>query len=617
MSLSDQRLHSELLKLRSGLPILVNQLGLQKSEDIKSWQRIIDGKVLPRLSPDFPLTVAICGGGSVGKSTLFNSLVKDRLSPSGGRSGINRRILVSGPSDLFRNKEFLATLFEPFGSESRQMKDKNELTVPGCPLYVLSGNAPRNMVLIDTPDIDTGAKGAYTNRDVVRQALEASDIMIYLFTNATYNNRDNTDFISQMLTGIGIRKCFLVYRIDSKLSNKDALHHAMTVARHLYGPNPDPHILGIYRTDEDNAVASEQKFMSLIPIRPVDIPIEEALKNLDPYQLRPQILTSIMSDVLKKSESILQEAEQSLRELKTYYDALQEIHQKCARQALAHFPMGLLMRRFIEIWLSTDPLHIRMMRKTGDVIGYPVKLLSSGVKWLSGKTLSKKISEENGDFKNLVESDLVNAATSLRNMIVSAELSGLDQKKSIPAHPAIFSEQEKIRQTNWDQTIERILSQKHIVTKLSEGIETELAMIAADFRKKMDFSGKIRQTFSAVLNILPATVAVIYILQTGDAAGAAGIKVKLTGIFGLNDLYALIAVPATTGLSKADRKQLEALLGPLAQAWLNDKFKVVHDLFIQEITGGLMTAAEKTIHQSEKLIDEIHSSIDGCREILS
>ena len=78
----------------------------------KTWKNVLDWKLIPRLSPDFPLTVAICGGGSSGKSTLFNSIAGDWLSPSGGSAGINRRILVSVPGTIFRQKQFLSILFQ-------------------------------------------------------------------------------------------------------------------------------------------------------------------------------------------------------------------------------------------------------------------------------------------------------------------------------------------------------------------------------------------------------------------------------------------------------------------------------------------------------------------------
>ena len=101
------------------------------------------------------------------------------------------------------------------------------------------------MILLDTPDFDTGARGGYANRDSARSALEASDILIYVFTNSNYNNRDNTDFIARMLTGIGRRKCFLVYRSYPSFTVEEVAEHAMTVGRNIYGDAADRYVLGV------------------------------------------------------------------------------------------------------------------------------------------------------------------------------------------------------------------------------------------------------------------------------------------------------------------------------------------------------------------------------------
>jgi len=310
--LFEKKLDKALKKLRHDIPRVAETLCLGNRDALASWTNIIDGKLLPRLSPDFPLMAAICGGGSSGKSTLFNSLVGERCSLAGGNAGINRRILVSAPGEIFRQKEFLSTLFEPFGSTSKPLEDQQELTVPGCPLYILSSNVPRNMVLMDTPDFDTGAQGDYANRDVVRQALETSDILIYIFTNSNYNNRDNTDFISQMLTGIGMRKCFLVYRVYAGFEDQEVIGHAMTVARNIYGDDAEKYVLGIYRTDEDNAVAAGERFMALRPARPEGPPFAKALRRMDPRKLRPELLSSVLNDTLKKANAALADANLSL-----------------------------------------------------------------------------------------------------------------------------------------------------------------------------------------------------------------------------------------------------------------------------------------------------------------
>jgi len=254
-NLYTQNLNDALRKLRDDIPRIVDLLGLDRGKETDTWAHIIEHKLLARLSPDFPIMATICGGGSSGKSTLFNSIVGNRLSPVGGSAGLNRRVLVSAHGDILHRPEILSALFEPFGHRPARLENQQDLTLSGPPLYALNNAVPRNLVLMDTPDFDTGAKGVYINREVTRQALEASDILIYIFTNANYNNRENTDFIAQMLTGIGIRKCFLIYRVYPSFSDEEVRGHAMTVAGNLYGSNADRYVLGIYRTDEDNAVA--------------------------------------------------------------------------------------------------------------------------------------------------------------------------------------------------------------------------------------------------------------------------------------------------------------------------------------------------------------------------
>jgi len=75
-NLDDQNLIDAIKKLRADIPRVMDVLGLDRHKETESWAQVIDKKLLTKLSPDFPLTVTICGGGSSGKSTLFNSIVK-------------------------------------------------------------------------------------------------------------------------------------------------------------------------------------------------------------------------------------------------------------------------------------------------------------------------------------------------------------------------------------------------------------------------------------------------------------------------------------------------------------------------------------------------------------
>ena len=180
---------------------------------------------------------------------------------------------------------------------------------------------------------------------------------------------------------------------------------------------------------------------------------------------------------------------------------------------------------------------------------------------------------------------------------------------TVKAHPVVWEAQRRIRTRDWQTALAAIVAHKEIIVKISRHIDSELAQLAEHFRNKMGLMSRIRQTFSAFLTVLPATAAITYILSTGDPVGAAGIKVKLTGLFGLKDLYALVAIPATSGLKKADQKQLEILLVPITRTWLDDKLKTIQMLFEAEISGDILTAANQALRESETLIQSIEDTL--------
>ena len=634
--------YDALKQLREHIPRLADLLQIANEEEIRFWQDIVDAKLLSRLAPDFPLVAAICGGGSSGKSTLFNSLVGQHFAPTGGTAGLNRRVLFSIPAARVEQPNLLIDLAQPFESELEPLRDTGQLTVPGAPLYVLNPSSRNNLVVVDTPDFDTGARGTYTNREVTRMALEASDILIYVFTNSNYNNRDNTDFIAKMLTGIGMRKCFLVYRVYPSFTRREVRDHAMTVARGIYGDRADEYLLGIYRTDEDNQVAAGEQFMKLAPVAENGPEFSEALQSLDGPRLRFALYESILSDVIQRAAKITGQSKVSLDELKLYLDALQMAQSHSVQEALKHFPVDRVMRRFAQIWAATDPTHVKFMRRTGNVIEFPLKMLLGAAGWARDQFLPENPgASPSKDFAKKLDEDLVTAVTRMNYQAVSPEISvsgslsdpvagemaeiieriraqkrlekaqpptvepsgdGPARTFLVNAHPVVSLEQDKLRARDFKSMLQSILAEKENIVSITRTMEKDLEKLADHFRSKMGLWRKVSQTFWAFLNVLPATVAVTYVLSTGDPVGAAGLKVKLAGLFGAKDLYALFAIPVTTGLKSADRKQIEEMLAPIVQTWLNHKLNTVQQLFEEHITGDILKSARNNLAEADKLI---------------
>lgn len=603
-----------LQELRRYLPQAHSALGLTPDPVLNQWQTALDVKLLPLLDHRFPLVAAVCGGGSAGKSTLFNSLIGRHISPTGGRAGLNRRVLAALTESQAGEKGFLKTLAHGLHAELLPLDDPGQLSTPGDPLYWSGPGALGNVILLDTPDIDTGSRGEYHNRQQAQLSMETADLFIYIFTNATYNNRDNTDFIAGMFTGMGVRPCFLVYRVYAAYDADEVLAHALTVARNIYGDDYQHHILGIYRADEDNEIAAGRSFMQLRAVSPGTPDLHAALAGLVPAELRRTLMHSMTAEAMTQARRILSSLDREKESLDRYLGALEAVQGQSVRQALAHFPMEKVMDRFARIWLATDPRHLKIMRRTGQVVELPIKALTSVVTRLrihSG-TLSPPAAGNSPDAD--LSADLLNAATWLYQQAAADPM--VSDGDAIAAPPVVRRAQQQLGQKNWKAVLSHIQASKETILSWSIELENDLKQLADELRSRMSLWDRMRQTFAAVLNVLPATAAVTYVLSTGDPVGATGIKIKLTGLLGLHDLYALIAIPATAGLKKADQQQLARLLAPVARTWLEHKFAQVQALFEDQITGDLFNdvrdarlKAQKALHQAQRSLYQIRDQV--------
>lgn len=630
--------------LRGAVSALADLMALDSRPAIEGWLQAVDTRLLPRLMPEFPLVAAICGGGSSGKSTLFNTLSGEMISPTGGRAGINRRILISINASHREIPGIATALFEPFGCPPQELAQMDQLTTLGDPLLHYGTALPADLALVDTPDFDTGSAGSYQNRAMAERSLRVADVLFYIFTNANYNNRDNTDFIARMLTAVGTRKCFLVYRTDPGFTDGEVIDHADTVARNLYGGRAGQHVLGVYRAEEDNRVAAGQRPMTIVPVEAGRPGLMDALALIDPRKVRRELHLSIFGDVIQQGRRFLDQALESSDHLALYLESLRVVRRRSVQDALGHLPMDAVLRRFSDIWRDADPSHVKIMRNTGRVIETPVRLLMRAAKWVGRSKASRSKVLDGGETAAAMEADLVRAANRLRQAAVDPAInlqlsqndpaagllrdaarrlagkSGVSEQQTgtgmfrlhVPLHPALAEAQAALCNQNWTAVIEEILGRQETLLSLTSRLEVELQRLARERRSHMTTVDQIRQTFSAMLNIIPATAAVTYVLHTGDPVGAVGIKVKLAGLFGLNDLYALVAIPATAGMKKADRKQLESLLGPVAQAWLTHKLTAIEALFEEKISGSLLHQGRKVAEDAAGRIASMTKSLARC-----
>lgn len=151
----------------------------------REWHELLNRKLLPQLADDPYLVVAVVGGTNIGKSVVFNHLAGFRASASSPLASGTKHPVCVLPAD-FSQRHNLADVFSGFrliewSASEQALEDRAEDTL----FWRASDQAPRNLLLLDTPDIDSDAPVNWQRADAVRQS---ADVLIAVLTQQKYND---------------------------------------------------------------------------------------------------------------------------------------------------------------------------------------------------------------------------------------------------------------------------------------------------------------------------------------------------------------------------------------------------------------------------------------------
>ncbi len=146
----------------------------------------LDDYLLPRLRRiDAPLLAVVGGSTGAGKSTLVNSLLRERVSRSGVLRPTTRSpVLVHHPDDAewFGSDHVLPNLARLTGDDPEPTREDTDRKITSVRLGT-SASLPPGLALLDAPDIDSVVD---TNRELATQLLAAGDLWLFVTTASRY-----------------------------------------------------------------------------------------------------------------------------------------------------------------------------------------------------------------------------------------------------------------------------------------------------------------------------------------------------------------------------------------------------------------------------------------------
>ncbi|MEX0727481.1 MAG: GTPase domain-containing protein [Planctomycetaceae bacterium] len=151
----------------------------------REWYELLLQKLLPQLDDDAFLVTAVVGGTNIGKSVIFNHLAGERASATSPlASGTKHPVCLVPPG--FETKHNLSAIFQGFVLESWS---KSEAALEETPqdrlFWRTSSAAPSNLLVLDTPDIDSDAPVNWRRADMIRRC---ADVLIAVLTQQKYND---------------------------------------------------------------------------------------------------------------------------------------------------------------------------------------------------------------------------------------------------------------------------------------------------------------------------------------------------------------------------------------------------------------------------------------------
>ena len=167
-----------------------NQLQLEGLAS-REWFQLLEQKLIPQISDSAYLVAAVCGGTNIGKSVVFNHVAGTKASAVTPLASGTKHPVCLVPR-RFTETHDLNSIFPGFELRSWERSEAAlEESASSLLFWRSDDSLPTNLLVLDSPDIDSDARVNWERADMIRRA---ADVLIAVLTQQKYNDASVKEF---------------------------------------------------------------------------------------------------------------------------------------------------------------------------------------------------------------------------------------------------------------------------------------------------------------------------------------------------------------------------------------------------------------------------------------
>ncbi|MDB5336061.1 MAG: hypothetical protein JWN70_1680 [Planctomycetaceae bacterium] len=229
----------------------------------REWYETLTRKLIPQLSSEPFIVVAVVGGTNIGKSVLFNHLAGSRVSATSPLASGTKHPVCLVPTGFTANHN-LSEIFQGFELEEWTQSESALKTDASDKLFWKeSPSVPSNMLVLDTPDVDSDAAVNWHRADCIRHS---ADVLVAVLTQQKYNDAA----VKQFFRKAGAEDKAVVVVFNQVLLPEDEDYWPLWLGTFTKETSITPEMVYVAPNDRRAAEANKLPFY----VRPWPLPIE-------------------------------------------------------------------------------------------------------------------------------------------------------------------------------------------------------------------------------------------------------------------------------------------------------------------------------------------------------